>query len=103
MFFRSDLNLAKGTIDDNLLCEQFKLVKIEKNPSYDKNASYNKVLHEEIKLKKKKIKFLYKSKTKAIGKSLVKNRIKNKTFFCTTVSKFQEIKHLRWSKTDPKK
>ena len=54
MFFRSDLNLAKGNIDDDLLCEQFKLVKIEKNASYDKNASYNKVLHEEIKLKKKK-------------------------------------------------
>ena len=27
----------------------------------------------------------------AIGKSFVKNRIKNKIFFCTTVSKFQEI------------
>ena len=42
-FFRSDLNLAKGTVHD-LLCERFlKLVKM------NKNASYNKVLHEEIK------------------------------------------------------
>ena len=40
---------------------------------------------------KKKITFLYKSKTTAIGKSFVKNWIKNKQFFCTTVSKFQEI------------
>ena len=38
----------------------------------------------------KKIKFLCKSKkTTAIGKSLVKNQIKNKIFFCT-VSKFQK-------------
>ena len=35
----------------------------------NKNASYNKVLGEEIKFLKKKIKFLYKSKTTAIGKS----------------------------------
>ena len=43
---------------------------------------------------KKKIKFLYKSKTTATGKSFVKNRIKNKIFFCTTVSKFQDISTL---------
>ena len=68
MFFRSDLNLAKGTIDDNLLCEQFKLVKIEKNPSYDKNASYNKVLHEEIKLKKKRLNSYIRAKPKLLAK-----------------------------------
>ena len=42
----------------------------------------------------KKIKFLYKSKTRAVGKSCVKNRVKNKIFFCTTASKFQEISTL---------
>ena len=40
---------------------------------------------------KKRIEFLYKSKTTAIGKSFLKYWIKNKIFFCKTVSKFQEI------------
>ena len=42
----------------------------------------------------KKIKFLYKSKTGAVGKNFVKNRVKSKIFFCTTASKFQEISTL---------
>ena len=61
----------------------------------NKNASYNKVLREEIKFLKRKIKFLYKSKTTAIGKIFMKNQIKKqKILFCTTVSKFQEISTL---------
>ena len=44
---------------------------------------------------KNKIKFLYKSKTTAIGKIFMKNQIKKqKILFCTTVSKFQEISTL---------
>ena len=54
----------------------------------NKNASNNKVLHEEIKFLKRR---LNNSKTIAIGKSFMKNWIKNKIFFCTTVSKLQEI------------
>ena len=46
----------------------------------NKNASYNKVPREEIKFLKK-IKFLYKTKTAAIGKSFVKNRTKNRIYF----------------------
>ena len=47
----------------------------------------------------KKIKFLCKSKkTTAIGKSLVKNRIKNRKYFSAQYQNFR--KHLRWSKTD---
>ena len=83
----SDQNLAKETIDD-LLCERLlKLVKL------NKNVSYNEVLGEEIKFFKKKIKFSCKSKTTAIGKS-VKSDEKQKIFFCTPVAKFQETSTL---------
>ena len=61
----------------------------------NEDASYSKVLCEEIKFLKKKIKFLYKSKTTAIAKIFMKNQIKKqKILFCTTVSKFQEISTL---------
>ena len=47
----------------------------------NKNASYTKVLREEIKFLKKKIKLVCKGKTTAIGKSFVKNRMKNRKYF----------------------
>ena len=69
----------------------------------NKDASYNKVLHEEIKfLKKDILKFLCKSKTTAIGKSLMKNRIKNRKYF--SAQQYQNFrKYLRWSETDSSK
>ena len=71
-FFRLDLSLAKGTIDD-LLCKRLlRLVRL------NKNASYNKVLREEIKFLKKDS---YKSKTTAIAKSFLKNRLKKRKYF----------------------
>ena len=57
----------------------------------NKNASSNKVLGEETKFFKKKIKSYIRAKPQLLEKSFVKNQIKNKIFFCTTVSKFQEI------------
>ena len=52
----------------------------------------NKIIGEEIKFLKKKIKFLYKSKTTAIKRKFrVKSDKKQKTFFCTAVPKFLEI------------
>ena len=52
-------------------------------------------------LKKKKIKFLYKSTTTAIGKSFVKNQIKTENIFLHNSIKISGnfgIKHLQWSR-----
>ena len=80
-FFRSDLNLAKVTIDD---LQSERLLKL--------------ALHEEIKFCKKKIKLLKKrlnsyirAQPQLLKKFREKSDKKQKIFFCTTVSKFQEI------------
>ena len=67
----SDLNFAKGLADLMTCC-----VKGCSNQSrLNKNASYNKVLHEEIKYLKRRL------KTIATGKSFMKNLIKNRKYF----------------------
>ena len=58
----------------------------------NKNAFYNKVLREEIKFLKKKIKFLYKSTTTAIRKGHEKSD-KNEKIFSAQYQNFRKFRY----------